>query len=409
MVTTPQTRDTVPESPSGQPRPARGPRLHLLTPDEALHDATIRRDWQSLLDRANPLYRVFASPTLYEHENRVNGRRENRVAILRDETGRVIGLCPIVLWELTVPFIVRRRILARMKLQAATILGCEPLVPAEPELYGILFEGLLEQLPWCDCVYIDSMPVDRFAANYFYEGGRRKGSFLVYPRHPERREFLCLEPGRSMDEFLQGKHKRTRNTLKRRVRKLRETGRGQLECCRVETPEQVEAFYPAAVDVARRSWQDKALGRPEEHTALYRESLLSAARLGCLRAYLLKCGGEPCAFVIGYQDGDVLQFEQTAYAQEWHVHSPGTVLYFMMLEDLYGYRPPGLVNFGIGINPHKRLFSNRSAFDTSIYVLRPTVRNRLRFAAHGLFTSGVRLAKRLLKRKAVEVPGEDDD
>ena len=214
------------------------------------------------------------------------------------------------------------------------------------------------------------------------------------------RVFIYLELGKSFEEFLLGKQKRTRNTLKRRVRKLKEHGQGLLECCRIEAPDQVEDFHVAALSIDRQSWQSQSLGRSLEETPLYRESLMSAAKLGCLRAYLLKCGGRPCAFVIGYQDGDVLQFEQTAYAQEWHEFSPGTVLYYMLMQDLYEHRPPRLLNFGVGINPHKRLFSNQSTFDTALYVLRPTLHNRLRMAAYGLFTGGLKLAKRLFKKTA---------
>ena len=140
--------------------------------------------------------------------------------------------------------------------------------------------------------------------------------------------------------FLEGKQKRTRNTLKRRVKKLREHGAGSLECIRVETEDQVDAFYESAFAVAEKSWQHKNLGRCLEETALYRNNLQSLAQLGALRAYLLKCGGIPCAFVIGYQYEDILQFEQTAFSSDFARFSPGTVLYYMMLEDLYGYRPP---------------------------------------------------------------------
>ncbi len=169
----------------------------------------------------------------------------------------------------------------------------------------------------------------------------------------------------------------------------------------------MEDFYPAALAIAERSWQIQSLGQPLEETALYRESLMSAAKLGCLRAYLLKCGGQPCAFVIGYQDKDVLQFEQTAYSQEWHEFSPGTVLYYQLMQDLYEHRPPKLLNFGVGTNPHKQLFSNQSTSDTALYVLRPTLHNRLRMAGYGLFTGGLKLAKRLFKKGSPAAQADD--
>ena len=384
--------------------------LALLTPEEALGDAGLRREWESLMSLGHPLNRVYASPTLYEHQCRIAPLPENRVAVLRDGHGKVIGVCPIVLWRLTMPFQVRRSVLGKILLKAATILSGEPLVPADPALFRLLFDGLLEGLPWCDCIYINSMPVDCFTCHFLYGKGHRDGRYFVHPRRLEAREWLYHELGESREELLKGKKGTTRYQLRRRVKKLPELGGGALECIRVETEDQVDAFYESALSVAEQSWQDERLGRRLEETALYRESLLSLARLGCLRTYLLKCGGRPCSFVIGYQYEDVLHVEQTAYSREFAPFSPGSVLYYLMLEDLHQHRRPILVNHGVGVNPNKRLFTNRSTLDTSVYLFRPTIRNRLRCGSHSLFHAGLNLAKRLLsRRKPAAVEGDENE
>ena len=291
---------------------------------------------------------------------------------------------------------------------AATILSGEPLIPAEPALFRLLLKGLFEGLPWCDCVRMNSIPVESFTCKIIYSIDHGKRQYFIHPRRLQPREWIYLEPGGSLEAFLEGKQKRTRNTLKRRVKKLREHGAGSLECVRVETEDQVDAFYESAFAVAEKSWQHKSLGRCLEETSLYRNNLRSLARLGALRAYLLKCGGIPCAFVIGYQPEDILQFEQTAYSSDFARLSPGTVLYYMMLEDLYRYRPPRLVNHGIGVTPHKRLFSNRESLDTSAYLFRPTIRNLILCTCLGLFYSLVGFAKRLRGRRP-SPPRESDE
>ena len=90
-------------------------------------------------------------------------------------------------------------------------------------------------------------------------------------------------------------------------------------------------------------------------------------------------------FVIGYQYEDVLQFEQTAYLPEFAVYSPGTVLYYLVMQDLYRHRRPRFVNHGTGVTPHKQLFSNRTSPDACLYLFRPTFRNRIRCFSHRLF------------------------
>jgi hypothetical protein len=381
--------------------------LCLLSPEEALADPNLRREWEVLLDLANPLQRVFASPTLYEHQCTVGSSPRNRVAVIRDDEGKVVGICPIVFWRLTMQFVAGKRLFARIMVNAATLRGCGPLVPPEPGLHRLLFDGLLDQLPWCDCIYIDSLDVDSYTCNYIYSEGAKSGHFLIYPARMKRREWIYMEPGASADAFLTEKRSRHRNNLKRRVKKLSEYG--SLECRRVDSEEQVDQFHESARTIALKSWQFQNLGRSLDETALARANLHNLARLGCLRAYLLKCGGKPCAFVIGYQYQDILQIEQTAYAPEFSNSSPGTVLYYLMLEDLYRYRPPVLVNHGTGVTPHKRLFSNRAARDTTVYLFRPTVRNRIRCASHGLWCSTVELAKRIVRRRAGPSPADSED
>ncbi len=387
--------------------------LEVLTPDQALGDAGFRQDWESLVSLAHPLNAVFTSPTLYEHRRQTAPAPEDRVFVIRDGEGRTVGVCPIVFWKVSIPFQVRKRRLGSIELKAATVSGGEPLVPEDPALFRLLFDGILDRLPWCDCVFFSSLPVESFTTRFLYSRDNRSRKCFVDPRRLEPREwiYLELEPGNSVASFLEGKQKRTRNTLKRRVRKLREHGAGALECQRVEQEDEIDAFYASALSVAERSWQFHNLGRCLEETALYRDNLKSLAKLGCLRAYLLKCGGQPCAFVIGCQRGDVLQFEQTAYADDYSAFSPGTVLYYLMLEDLYQHRRPSLVNHGVGVTPHKRLFTNRSTFDTTVYLFRRTTRNRLRRLSRELFQTGLALAKRLMQKKPAgrEAATENDE
>jgi hypothetical protein len=378
--------------------PIEGYSLVALTPDEALGDEGLCRDWGTLMRLGHPLNRVFASPTLYEHRRLTAPAPEDRVFVIRDGQGRAIGICPIVSWRLSIPFQVRKRVLAGIPLKAAAVYGGAPLVPGDPALFRLLFEGMLEELSWCDCIFFPSLPVDSDVCRYLYDEENHGGRFFLDPRRLQPREWLYHELGESREELLKGKKGTTRYQLRRRVKKLRELGGGALECVRVETEDQVDAFYESALVVAKQSWQDEGLGRRLEETALYRESLLSLARLGCLRAYLLNCGGRPCSFVIGYQYEDVLHVEQTAYSSEFAPYSPGSVLYYLMLEDLHQHRRPTLVNHGVGATLHKRLFTNRSTLDTTVHLFRPTIRNRLRRLSHEWFNSGLGLAKRLLKK-----------
>ena len=355
--------------------------LSLLTPPEVLHDESLRHDWESLMCLGHPLNRVFASPTLYEHECRIAPLAENRVAVIRDVDRKVIGVCPIILWRLTIPFQVRKRVFAKITLNAATILSSEPLLPHDPALFQLLFDGLLDGLPWCDCVYINSMPADCFTAQFLYGADRRSRRYFLHPKKLESREWLFLELPESRESFLKEKKRDSREPLTRRRRGFANTA-AAMSSASGSKP------WTRSMRSTNRPCRSRSdPGRTSPSVGRWRRPpctgspFCSLAQAGCLRAYLLKCGGKSCAFVIGYQYQDVLQFEQTAYAAEFASFSPGSVLYYLMLEDLCEYRRPTLVNHGVGVSPHKQLFSNRKLFDTSVYLFRPTVRNRLRWPA----------------------------
>jgi hypothetical protein len=374
--------------------------LVFYSPEDLQSDPSLRTIWNSLIHLGNPLNEAYGGPPAFETHASNQPHEGNRIAMLRDGDDKVIGVCPVVHWNLSIPFQVRRHVFGKFNLQAATVLCGEPMLPHEPALFQLLFDGLLREMTWCDCVYFNSIPSECFTSRFIYSAETNLRRFFIYPTRLQPREWLYHELEESYEKYLQSKHKRTRNTWKRRVKKLREFGQGMLECERIEKVGQIDGFYAAAHSIAENSWQFHALGGVLKETALNRATLLSLARRSCLRAYLLKCGGRPCAFVIGMQYQDALQFEQTAYSKEFSVYSPGTVLYYLLLQDVYEHRRPKYLNFGTGVSPHKRLFSNRNSLDTAIYLFRPTLRNWLRTTSHRLFYANLELMKRLSGKRA---------
>jgi Acetyltransferase (GNAT) domain len=374
--------------------------LSLLTSAEVFSDSALIRRWESLLELLEPVRRAVASPAIYEHQCLQDKLGQNRVAVIRDADGIVVGICPIASWRLQMPLTIRKRVLAKFMVRAATVLSCQPLVPDEPAIFQLLFKSLMDELDWCDCVYFDSLPLNSPTCRFLFSQQNPNFPYLTYPSRPVPREWIYLELGGSLESFLAEKQKRTRNTLKRRVKKLSEKGGGSLECIRVEKQDQVDDFYHQAYAISEKSWQFQNLGQHLEETELYHDRLQHLAQIGCLRAYLLKCGGRPAAYVIGFQYEDILQFEQTAYSPEFSMYSPGTVLYYLLMQDLYRHRRPSFVNHGIGVTPHKRLFCNRDSLDTQVFLFRPTLRNRIRCSSHGLFYRMIALTKRIAGERA---------
>ena len=126
------------------------------------------------------------------------------------------------------------------------------------------------------------------------------------------------------------------------------------------------------------------------------------ARNGLLRSYLLKAGEVPCAFVVGHEHGGVFHYAELGFDSALASLSPGTVLLFLLIQDLTSVRPVKVLNFGMGDAVYKRRFSNRQQNDESFLLFDPGVRVRALVAAHRVFRRVVVLGRRFLKPRHAE-------
>jgi CelD/BcsL family acetyltransferase involved in cellulose biosynthesis len=278
-------------------------------------------------------------------------------------------------------------------------LGSEPLLPRSPALYRRLFDGIFEDLPQCQCIFSENIPTESFAWDYLRGEGSRSRRYFSYLWRLEETKWHLIDLREGFDQYLGAMTAKTRRNLRRQVRVLREHGGGRLECRRVEAEDQVEAFLEAAERVRARSWKGRRLTKwiSADESALVGPELKGLARAKILRSYLLECGGEPCAFSVNYQFDGVFTGKLTCFDEALGRLSPGTVLLYLLLEDLFARDRPELFNMGHGSAPYKERFGNQTAKQGCLYLFRRNLANRLRHMSLVTFQSGVRLAKRLLK------------
>jgi CelD/BcsL family acetyltransferase involved in cellulose biosynthesis len=178
------------------------------------------------------------------------------------------------------------------------------------------------------------------------------------------------------------------------VKLLRKHGNGALELQRVDSREDVFSFLQAAGQIFRVSWQHAYVDEPIEDNAAWRDELTDLADRGLLRSYLLRCGGQPCAFAFGYHFGGVHHADQTAYDPALHKFSPGSVLHTLFIEDLIRNTHSRRLSFGFGHADYKQSFGNVHSEQATVLLVRRGIRNRLRCACHGLFRHIVARVKR---------------
>ncbi|GEM_PF-3437021 len=193
--------------------------------------------------------------------------------------------------------------------------------------------------------------------------------FALYPASIRRNVVRGLRTSNSFAEYLATLRKKRRYNLKRNLRKLEQATEGNYHMEKVTDADQVETFLSAVDHVYERCWQRHSYGAYRyltEGNVAYHRGL---ARLGWLRSYLLYCRHEPVAYIIGYQYRGRYYYEYIGYDQAWSDLSPGTVLTYLMIEDLHTLDRPELLDFGYGENQYKQIFGNCSHEANNSYLV----------------------------------------
>ncbi len=194
--------------------------------------------------------------------------------------------------------------------------------------------------------------------------------YRIYPFSAKKNVVRGLHTSNDFSEYLATFRKKKRYNLNRSVRILGDAVGGNYCVEKITCPEQVEAFMNAVDYIYERCWQNKTYGSHQHNTTeniAYHQSL---ARLGWLRSYLLRCSGKPAAYIIGYQYESRYYYEYIGYDQQWNHLSPGTVLTYLMIEDLHKSDRPEILDFGYGENTYKQIFGNYSYDANNTAVLR---------------------------------------
>ncbi len=224
-----------------------------------------------------------------------------------------------------------------------------------------------------DLIYLESLAY----SSPLYTLEEPLPGFVIYPVSVKRNVVRGLRIDRSFAGYLGTLRKKRRYNLKRNLRILEKATDGNYRMEKVVETGQVERFLKAVDHIYERCWQRHTYG-PYRHftdgNIAYHQGL---AKLGWLRSYLLHCNQEPVAYVIGYQYRGRYYYEYIGYDQAWSDFSPGTVLTYLMIEDLHTADRPELLDFGYGENIYKQIFGNCSYEANNSYLINKTSMMRL--------------------------------
>lgn len=227
-----------------------------------------------------------------------------------------------------------------------------------PELAGLDATGLPAD--------VAGYQVRRTAVQRFPRGLSRQGDWLCYSPRQER--LYVVDIAGSFDEYLQRRSAKSRQNLKRSVKRFLD---GNADAFQVVTaPEDMQAFHREAVGISRQTYQTQLLGAGLPDNAAFLQSMQDKAAMGEARGYLLRDQGQAVAFAWCAARGSTLVYEVIGYRPELADRSPGTVLLYLILEDLFALGRYPVLDFGPGHAFYKEAFATRHTDFADAYLLR---------------------------------------
>jgi CelD/BcsL family acetyltransferase involved in cellulose biosynthesis len=200
----------------------------------------------------------------------------------------------------------------------------------------------------------------------------RSGGYLLYV--PRRYERYWVDLSMPYEAYLDSFSPKSRSTLRRKVRQIMKENGGALDFRVYKTPSELERFHGLARRLSQQTYQERLLGAGLPDTEDFVAALRERAGRDAARGYLLFVKEEPAAFTYCPVDDGVLSYEHTGFDRRYRHLSPGTVLQWLILEDLFKEGRFRLFDFTEGAGAHKALFATHSLACRDLYILKPSAR-----------------------------------
>ena len=370
-------------------------KIEIIGPDKALTPSFINA-WRLLLEKSDNPLTMYQSPEWIDSLMIGSKEREVQVVSVKNDSGQLEGVVPIIIRKKKIKFDVKAKVLFSAPVNMIDLAGSLPLLPPSVFFYDLLFGNIFSYFPEAGGIYMDSVPVGSFLWKYLQNSQLITKYFFVHIPEGIRPHF-GLSLGCSFSDYLAAFKNKRRAEFRRRLKFFEEhcsCGTEVLE--RIDTASMVRGFLDRASAVSDQSWQKTKIGNRVDISEKNCQRLMKLADEHKLRSYILSCKNEPCAFRLGYQNGDRYVSAETGFNQSLSQYSPGKILTLLMIEDLTLVNPPNHVDFGIGYAQWKQDLCTEQTEDASVYLMRKTFSNKILTNSQTLFYSLIQLTKKSL-------------
>jgi CelD/BcsL family acetyltransferase involved in cellulose biosynthesis len=200
----------------------------------------------------------------------------------------------------------------------------------------------------------------------------------------------------SFADYLGKFHGKTRNTLRRKVRRFADLSGGVVDLREFRRPDQMREFQHLACEVSKKSYQGRLLDAGLNDSAAFLDSITELARRDAVRGYVLCHEHTPVSYMFCPGDAEVLTYKTTGYDPAYADRDVGTVLFYLVLERLFAERRFRRFDLGAGEYQYKELFSTGHTLVADIYYFRRTPANLLLLTAHSAVDGAMAMTRAVL-------------
>lgn len=370
--------------------------------EEVLREPDLLRDWERLAEASGHLYSLYQSPAWCEHLEPLPAGERLAVGIVRTADGRVVGVVPVQSTSQSLDLKIGGRRLGSLPFRAAMIRGGSPLLPAGEEALAADFvRAALAEFPECAAVSFQfGLPEHDPFRRAISNSAAMRACTLPYDPGQAPVFYMLRMPG-SFEEYIHRFKSKTRYNLQRQVARWQEFCGGRLDVFRAETNDDVGTFFDGASAVLAQTRMTDATRGEFDASPQGRRKFAALAERGMFRSYLLRHDGATCAFALGFQHADTFYYSRIGFDERYAKQSPGTVLLYLLLEDLFRHRRPALVNFYSGNWWYKELFSTDHVQAVLPLLFSPTAGSRRIVRCHAAFQTALRRMRGLRRIKSL--------
>jgi CelD/BcsL family acetyltransferase involved in cellulose biosynthesis len=299
----------------------------------------IQAAWARLLEVCQGAETLYQLPGFFRYlkETQEPGETGSDLYLVRRQSdARIVGIVPGRETSQKLRFRLGNFQLFARDIPLYQVLGSVPLLdPAEEGLAEFVFKSLLDRHPKSRALLMQAVPEEL--------GDAMRADGLSCHVVNGWRDCHTVPLPDTVDAYLQKLSAKKRYNLSRQVRLLAKEG-GEVSLLRIERPDQVAALIDAMRELpsARKLATRQAQAKYE-----------SQARHGLLHAYVLQCGGQTAALVLGSRSNDVWHVHKICCKQEYLALSAGTSIIHLALQDTIAHFDFTSADFGYGTPNHE--------------------------------------------------------